>query len=640
MNDVLVFFTNAGFSISSISICICILLAYFLKNREKKLEVRSRFFILDLCFMILMGIVEIIYVLYFSHVGVNGKYAVTLYHLYSMTILFVTFFSWMFVISYRTSMNLDADVKNIAMRKNIYYSLIAFIQLIITVLIFIMPVKIYSNYGIYTFKSLPITIILVYALLSTSLFVFLLYFKNKNITRSDLYPSVVSLVIVCIIIAYRLFIGVDINIETFQFTIFALGVFFTVENQDYKLLAMAKEKQVAAQNATNSQRVFLSSMSHEIRSPMNTIFGLSQLLLKEENLDRDKIKDDIKSIHNASVSLLSLITDITDYSHTVSDKEEVKEEEYVVEDLLIELNKSILNKITNDNVHFEFSIDDGVPKKVNGDSKKISKILFNLLSNVISTTNSGTILLKVSGSNEENSMFKFNYFVTAPGIYLKHENFDFDSTDNLDENNIISEGTLGLLVAKNLTSAINGKIGFSDENDNEQGYFLNISQKIVDSTIISDDKNTESSNNKIGLMDKKILIVDDNEITTKTIKKLLEKYNPIVDTCTTNIEAIKKNENTKYDLILLDSKMTIIDDINIIEKFNNLNLEVPPIVVLVPKATDDEAIKYTDMGFYTCLSKNINTEELNKILNKIFNLSNELDENIDSSDKEGGVSVV
>ena len=317
------FTANAGFSVSSIFICLVILLSYFLKNREKKLEKRSIYFILDLCAIILMSLLEVVYVIYFIEVGMDGPYAVTLYHLYSIAILIATFFSWLFVISY--SAFIHNDEKEHRIRRYIEYAFIGTAELIIAVMVFALPVSIETNYGLYTFKSLSITVTIVYTLLSTLLFVFFLYFKNQTITRRDLYPSIISLIMVCMILVYRLVTGIDINIETFQLTIFALGVFFTVENQDYKLLETAKQKQIAAQNANQSQKDFFANMSHEIRSPMNTILGLSQLLLKEKQMTKESLYSDMNHIHDSAVSLLSSINNITDFSYIISGKDEVEE---------------------------------------------------------------------------------------------------------------------------------------------------------------------------------------------------------------------------------------------------------------------------------------------------------------------------
>ena len=91
-NHIVMFFGNAGFSVSSIFICLTILFSYYLKRSGNKLEERSRFFILDLCSIIVMSIVEVVYVIYFVHVGMDGPYANMLYHLYSVCILLITLY--------------------------------------------------------------------------------------------------------------------------------------------------------------------------------------------------------------------------------------------------------------------------------------------------------------------------------------------------------------------------------------------------------------------------------------------------------------------------------------------------------------------------------------------------------------------
>ena len=361
MSNVLNFFVNAGFSVSSICLCSVILFSYFLKNRAKKLEEKSIYFIIDLCAIILMSVVELIYVHHFIKFGMDSKYAVMLYHLYSITILLTTFFSWVFVLSYRFSLN--NQIKEKKNNKYIFYSIIGVIEIIFGILIFIMPVNIHQNYGIYTFDSLPISIILVYVLISTTSFVFFLYYKNKTITTRDLIPSIVSLVFVCLILVYRLISRIDINIETFQLTIFVLGVFFTVENQDFKLIETAKQKQTAAENANDSQQEFLADMSHKIRSPINTILGLSQLILQEEKITKESIHDDAEKIKKASNDLLSLVENINNFSYLLADKSEVKKQAYDVPAALFELNSDIIADNPKNEIAFSYSINSSVPKQ-------------------------------------------------------------------------------------------------------------------------------------------------------------------------------------------------------------------------------------------------------------------------------------
>ena len=485
MSKVLSFSLNAAFSLCSIFICLCILFAYFLKNREKRLEEKSIYFILDLCSITIMSIVEIIYVLYFINVGVDGKYANALYHLYSLTILSTTFFSWVFVISYRLSLNEDATKKGNS--KYVFYTIIGIIQLIIGIMIFVMPVNIYAHYGIFTFDSFPITAILVYVLVSTTSFVFMLYYKNKNITNRDLYPSIVSLVLICLLLVYRLIKHVDINIETFEFTIFTLGVFFTVENQDYKLISLAKQKQAAAEKATSSQQDFLSSIAHGIRSPMNTILGLSQLLLQDDNLTKESVKDDMTSIHDASTSLLSLINNITDYSYLISDKGEVLEKEYDIQDVLFELNSAALTKITNSNVDFNLSVTDGVPKKLLGDSEKVTRTLLNILSNAISYTETGDISLEVKGEKKGKNIIQLEFLIKTTGVSKNKDVIDIDSPKfmelgtggSIDGN--IDNSILCIQIAKDLTDVLNGHLEVVSEEGSGTTYTLTINQKESDS---------------------------------------------------------------------------------------------------------------------------------------------------------------
>lgn len=499
MNNVLVFFTNAGFSISSICICVCILFAYFLKNREKKIEEKSIYFVLDLCAIIVMCIAEIIYVLYFIHAGSSGRYANMLYYLYSITILIPTFFSWVFVISYRVTLNLDENSKEKNQRnKYIFYSIIAVIEIIIAIMIFAMPVSIEQIYGIYTFVSIPITTILVYVLFSTISFVFFLYYKNNTITKRDLYPSIAALILICLLLVFRLIRQVDINIETFQLTLFVLGVFFTVENQDYKLIALAKQKQETAQSATTSQQEFLANVAHGIRSPMNTILGLSQLLLQEEHLTKDKVTDDMKSIHEASTSLITLIHNITDYLYLISDKGEVAETEYDVQGVLFELNNEVLAKIANSDVSFNFGVSESVPSKLIGDSEKILKALSNVISNAISYTNFGLITLDVKGNKKDNDVFELEFLIKTTSTNPDKKAIDIESEDFMEigSKGKIDSNILNLQIAKDLSDFLNGKLEVIDA-ETETRYIFTLDQKMITKEENKEEKQEDENKHEI-----------------------------------------------------------------------------------------------------------------------------------------------
>lgn len=496
MSKVLLFSMNAGFSICSISICLCIIFSYILKNRERKLETKNRLFVSYLTSIILMSIVEIIYVLYFLNVGVDGLYAKFLYYLYSLTILLATTTSWMFTISYRTSLKKDDSEVKSNTKKYLFYGIIGVIELTLGIMTFTMPVNIFPDHGIYTFKSLAITLTVLYTLISIAIFVAVLYFRNPNLTKRDLYPIITSLVVICALLVYRLITGTDINVETFQLTIYGLGIFFTLENQDYKLLETTKQKQADAEKATKSQKEFLANMSHEMRSPMNTILGLSQLLLEEDSVSKESIKGDMTSIRDVSTSLLALINNIADYSSVISGKEAVVEKEYDIKEVLLDLNLNVIDKIKNNEVHFDYSVSDSVPRKLYGDYSKIIKILNSLISNALSYTKAGQIFLNVGGSKKDGEdVFHFEFLISTPGIDSGKGSFAINEEQEGSENALTSEN-LSTLIVKALTKALNGNLDIRQEKGVGTRYTLSVDQNMTKAETKDEDKKQEEVEEK------------------------------------------------------------------------------------------------------------------------------------------------
>ncbi len=622
MNTVLLFFTNTGFSISAICICLCVIFSYFFKNRKEKLEERSRYFILVLCSIIVMSLVEIGYVLYYLNVGEDGRYATLLYQLYFISILFTTFFSWAFVITYRLFLNSSDPKRNVL--KRIFFALIVLIEVVIVVLLFVMPVEIYTNYGIYAFKSVPITVTLIYVFVSTSMFVALLYAKNDSITRRDLYPSVVSLVIVVLFLAHRLITGIDINIETFQLTIFALGIFFTIENQDYVLLNMAKQKQEDAENATTSQKDFLANMSHQIRSPMNTIMGLSQLLLEQDNITKESVREDITNIHEASVSLLSLINNISDYSHVLSEKEEIVNKKYDVRQMIFEVNSNVEEKIKSDDVSFSCNVSKSVPNELVGDSERIAKVLFNVLTSALANTKSGQVQLEVTGNPKKNDIFEYVFTIKLPG--KSRESLDVDNAESAFGLNMDSE-SLGMLVAKNLAEAMNGKLEYLKE---ENGYLFTLEQQSEEKLDPKTAKVEKEEEKPFDLAGKRILVAEENETKRNLVKIILEKYNAKVDVCKNGEEAVDTVKNNHYDVIFLADQLPVFDGVLAYDKIKDLKLDIPKAILMVDTLTTEDKELYNSKGFSDCLVKPIEENEIKKVLTKI--LENE------TSLNEGGVS--
>lgn len=612
------FFKNAGYSVASILICIVIILSYIFKKNEKKIEEKNMCFILYLVSIIIMSFAEVLYVLYFLKYGIDSKYINLFYYLYSFSILFAVFSAWRFVIVYNETIHTQR--KNNKFKKIAYLINITF-EVLMLILIFVLPVKIQSNYGIYTFESLPITIVLVYSFISTILFLFLVYYKNDRITKNDLIPAITSIILILALLLFRLFIKIDINIETFQLTLFALGLFFTVENQDSLLLIKSKEKQSAAQKANLSQKDFLSNISHKIRSPLNIIYGLSQLLNESDALQSESAMNDMETIDEAADSLLVLISNLTDYSSIITNKEEVLIEEYNIDELFNEIYYNILAKVKK-NINIIYNINGLFPRKLSGDISKIEKIVLNILFDEINNSNSNQIIINVVGNQKENNIFNITFSIITTNYSIDNKDFNINDEDfNIKEfDKLINNDILGLLIAKHYSLMLNGNLSFTNEDRVKTQYVFSIDEKVIDNSLaqININKIINTSNIRLDLSNKKALIVYDNSNDRIEIKKLLNKYNMQVDICNISNEVANIVCNNKYDLIIIDYVMGNTNAVQIYNQIKNLTPYVPPIITLVSDSNNSELNNYNNNIFYDCLILPLNYYDLIKLLYKLF----------------------
>ncbi len=435
--------------------------------------------------------------------------------------------------------------------------------------------------------------------------------------------------------AFILFVGTtavqwitnyDFNDLTYIFAVAMVAMYFTIESQDNKLvneLEKAKDEAVLADKAKSE---FLSNMSLEIRTPMNTILGFCESLLKEEKLTPQIVKRDIQSVHDASVSLLDLINNILDISRIESGKEIKEEREYSLESLIFEINSTISSKINTDEIDFLINVNESLPSKFYGDQVKIYKVIVCTLVNAIKYTNYGKITLDVDG-NESADEYLLHFVISNTGHAMKTENFEKDFNDfvklgNSTQNNIDSV-TLGLIIAKRLIIMLGGDMEFKNEVGKGTKYFISLKQKVVSQEKIgnifeSTSMNLSSNDKLLDLSDKSILIVDDNKINIKLASRFLEQFNFKISSASSGVECLEMVKKKKYDLIFLDHMMPEMDGITTMKLLISSGYSIPPVVALTANSYDGLKEKYIKEGFSDYLSKPINFKELNKLINKYF----------------------
>ena len=379
-----------------------------------------------------------------------------------------------------------------------------------------------------------------------------------------------------------------------------------------------KSKEIAI-SSNKMKSEFLANISHELRTPMNAVIGISKMLLKynSENLT-NKQKEGLGLVYQSGERLLNLINDILDLSKVESGKMSVKITEFNLNDLLNNLINLVKNLILTKDIQFfiEKSLD--IPDIINSDFDKLNQILLNILGNSVKFTEKGKIILKIH--QNQNKLY-FEIKDTGIGIEKKNIHYIFEAFRQIDSSDTKKyKGTgLGLTIVKKFINLLNGEI----EVESEIGvgttvkFFIPINCetcKTQSKVTISNDNYSENIN--IDKKNKKILIAEDEYVGQITIGMMLENYYNLIF-AKDGVEVIEKFLREKPDMILMDimmPKMSGFDAFTLIRKIEEgKNI---PIIAVTAKAMKEEKEKIIEFGFNDYISKPIDDELLIRLIKK------------------------
>ena len=400
----------------------------------------------------------------------------------------------------------------------------------------------------------------------------------------------------------------------------------TVIRRQYEEIKQAKDD---AERANSAKTRFLANISHEIRTPINTIMGMDEMILRENAQDVPKgyfmaMINYALDIRNATETLLGLINDLLDISKIESGKMHLVEQEYDIQEQLRSIVSMIRVKSTEKELMFDVVVDELIPKRLYGDDGKIKQIVLNLLTNAVKYTQKGGVILSVSMDERHDDIAKLRFSVKDTGIGVKEEDMDklFTAYERLDEqkNSGIQGTGLGLDISRRFTELMGGTLVCESVYGEGSEFILRLDQKIVDPTptgiFMEHDDSTAKGPYipKFVAPDADILVVDDNPMNLNVIKGLLKATKMFVTTASSGPDCLEKMKTTKFNVVLLDHMMPGMDGIETVGHIRETDPDIP-VYALTANATAGEEF-YKSKGFTGYLSKPIDSVALEKAIMK------------------------
>lgn len=395
-----------------------------------------------------------------------------------------------------------------------------------------------------------------------------------------------------------------------------------------KYINELKEAREIADISNQAKSTFLANMSHEIRTPMNAIVGFSEIILKQD-MDRQELLDYVTDIRDSSYGLLAIINDILDISKIESGKMELVLGEYNFKEMLQNVIVQILPLADNKSLRFDIECDPQMPCRVYGDETRVQEILINVLNNAVKYTDIGYIKLIVGmDMSDDDSEINIVFKVADSGRGIKEEDKSliFDAFEQVNKKlHQGIEGTgLGLSIVKGYVNLMQGSIDVDSKFGEGSVFTIKIPQKLVDSEPIGefDFKTHSYQKSNIGdlyISDTNVLVVDDNYVNLKVIRKSLECYGLDVTTVDSGAKAIEMCRDRKFDIVIMDQMMPEMDGIQAMKEIRKLSDYYAgggeaKIIALTANAVKGAREALMEEGFDEYVKKPIEFEHLENIL--------------------------
>jgi len=394
---------------------------------------------------------------------------------------------------------------------------------------------------------------------------------------------------------------------------------FDVSEQE-KIEEELKDAKRQADESAHVKEQFLANMSHEIRTPINAVIGFTNLLQKT-SLTQDQ-EQFVHLVQSASESLLTIINDILDISKIEAGMLRIEKSPFSLRGLCSSLETMFQHKVQEKNLSLSIYIQEKIPDTLTGDAVRLTQVLVNLISNAIKFTQEGGISIVITPIQETDASIRLRFSVKDSGIGIPVDKLDsiFNRFEQGETNTTRQYGGtgLGLSIVRNLIHLQEGNISVKSEAGNGTEFLFELEYEIL--PMEDSEKNrvhleeTESGN---GLFEGvKILAVEDNQMNQLLMKHTFQSWNLHFELAENGQQAIDKLQKDKYDLVLLDIQMPIMDGYLAAKTIRHELKSNIPIIAMTAHAMAGEREKCLSHGMNDYISKPIQERELLLLLKK------------------------